>query len=128
MKKFALLVYNDRALLDALPSEQFDDNMRGCLAHADQLRREGRLFDSQMLEDAGSARSVRIRDGNRMVVDGPFTETKELLAGFNLIEAEDMDEAVRMAARFPWAETGCIEVREIRDIETVRRRVSRPAM
>jgi hypothetical protein len=59
-------------------------------------------------------------------VDGPFTETKELLAGFNLIEAEDMDEAVRIAAEFPWTQTGCVEVRAVQDIEAVRRRVRRP--
>jgi hypothetical protein len=57
------------------------------------------------------------------VRDGPFTETKELLAGFNLIEADDIDEAVRIAAEFPWAQTGCVEVRPVRDIDAVRRRV-----
>jgi hypothetical protein len=57
-------------------------------------------------------------------VDGPFTETKELLAGFNLIEAEDLEEAVRIAAEFPWTQTGCVEVRAVRDIEGVRRRVN----
>lgn len=51
------------------------------------------------------------------------TETKEILAGFNLIEAEDMDEALRIAAEFPWTTTGCIEVRPVRDIGAVRKRV-----
>jgi hypothetical protein len=123
MKKFALLVYSDSTILDALPATQFDAKMRDCLAHADELRQEGRLFDSQMLEDAGSARSVRVRNGREVIVDGPFTETKEMLAGFNLIEAEDMDEAIRMAAKFPWVETGCVEVRELKDIGAVRQRV-----
>jgi hypothetical protein len=126
MKKFALLVYTDDSLLDALPEGQYDDKMRYCLGHADELREQGRLFDSQMLEDAKTAKTMRVRNGRRTVVDGPFTETKELLAGFNLIEAEDMDEAVRMAAEFPWSETGSIEVREIRDIGTVRQRVASP--
>src|SRR5438105_702834 len=67
--------------------------------------------------------AVRVRNGRRTVVDGPFTETKEMLAGFNLIEAEDIDEAVRIAAEFPWVETGCVEVRAVQDIELVRRRV-----
>jgi hypothetical protein len=62
-----------------------------------------------------------------MIVDGPFTETKELLAGFNLIEAEDIDEAIRMAAEFPWVETGCVEVRELKDIGAVRLRVNGPS-
>jgi hypothetical protein len=56
-------------------------------------------------------------------VDGPFAEAKEVLAGFNLIEAENMEEAVRMAEEFPWVSTGCIEVRAVRDIGAVRRRV-----
>ena len=123
MKKFILLVYNDDTLLDGLPAGQFDARMRDCLDHADELRAGGRLLESQMLESPSTARSVRVRNGRRTVVDGPFTETKELLAGFNLIEAENMEEAVRMAAEFPWVETGCIEVREVRDIGTVRERV-----
>ncbi len=122
--KFVLLIYNDLTLLDALPAQQFDATMRDCLAHADELRQEGHLLDSQMLESATSAKSVRVRNGRRTIVDGPFTETKEMLAGFNLIEAEDMDEALRIAAQFPWAETGCVEVREVKDIEAVRQRVN----
>jgi hypothetical protein len=98
--------------------------MRGCLAHADELRSEGVLLDSQMLEAPATAKAVRVRHGRQTVMDGPFAETKEVLAGFNVIEAGDMDEAVRIAAGFPWTRTGCIEVRPIRDIEVVRRRVS----
>ena len=125
MKKFALLVYNDSTLLDALPAAQFESQMRYCLTHADELRAAGRLNDSQMLEHASTARSVRVRNGRVSITDGPFTETKELLAGFNLIEAEDIEEAVRIATEFPWIESGCIEVREIREIATVRERVFR---
>jgi len=66
---------------------------------------------------------VRIRNGKTKVTDGPFSEAKEVLGGFNLIEARDMDEAIQIAAEFPWAQTGCVEVRPVRDIETVRRRV-----
>ena len=60
-------------------------------------------------------------------MDGPFTEAKEMLGGFNLIEARDMDEAVRIAAEFPWAQTGCVEVRPVRDLASVRRRVGAPS-
>jgi hypothetical protein len=67
---------------------------------------------------------VRIRNGRTSVVDGPFAETKEMLGGFNLIEAADMDEAVRIASEFPWARVGCIEVREVSDIDAERRRVA----
>ena len=128
MKKFALLIYIDDALLDALPEGEFDHRMRHCLGYADGLREQGRLQDSQMLEDAKGAKSMRVRNGRRTITDGPFTETKELLAGFNLIEAEDIDEAVRIAEQFPWAETGCIEIREIRDIGAVRERVGATAV
>jgi hypothetical protein len=125
--KFMLLIYNDDALLDALPEGEADAMMRGCLSHADDLRREGRLLESQMLEDAAAAKSVRIRHGRTMATDGPFAEAKEVLGGFNLIEARDMDEAVRIAAEFPWARTGCVEIRPVRDIDTVRQRVGRSA-
>jgi hypothetical protein len=121
--KFMLLIYNDSTMLDALPSAQFDATMRSCLAHADELRQEGRLLDSQMLAKASTAKSVRIRKNQTTILDGPFTETKELLAGFNLIEAESMEEAVRIAQQFPWARTGCVEVRPVVDIGAVRERV-----
>ena len=123
MSKFLMLIYTDPTLLNAVPQNEFDATMRSCLAHADELRKKGRLLDTQMLEDAETAKSFRIREGRRTVVDGPFTETKELLAGFNLIEAEDIDEALRIAGEFPWADTGCIEVRPILEVETVRQRV-----
>jgi len=121
--KFMLLIYNDGALLDAMPPEQFDAEMRDCLSHADDLRQHGRLLESQMLESASTARSVRVRNGRMTTVDGPYAEAKEVLGGFNLIEAENMEEAVRMAAEFPWVRTGCVEVRPVRDIASVRRRV-----
>jgi hypothetical protein len=122
--KFMVLIYNDPTLLDALPAPQFNEMMRECLDNADELRQDGRLLDSQMLQGPATARSIRIRNGRKTVFDGPFTETKEVLGGFNLIEASDMEEAVRIAAQFPWAETGCIEIRPVQDIAAVRQRVS----
>lgn len=70
-----------------------------------------------------TARTVRVREGAARVTDGPFAETKELLAGFNLIEADSLDDAVRIAHEFPWIRYGSIEVRPVRDFEAVRRRV-----
>ena len=122
--KFIVLIYNDGTLLNGLPASEADGMMRDCLSHADELQAEGKLIESQMLEDADTARSLRRRNGRLTVTDGPFAETKEVLGGFNLIEAEDMDEAVRIAAAFPWSSTGCIEVRPVRDIGAVRRRVA----
>lgn len=121
--QYLLLIYNDDTLLDALPDGEFDTRMRGCFEHADALRDDGCLLQSQQLESTNKARSVRVRNGRTSVVDGPFAETKEVLAGFNLIEAGSLDEAVRIASGFPWAATGCVEVRAVRDMDAVRRRV-----
>jgi hypothetical protein len=121
--QFLLLVYNDPTLVDALQPADYDAQMRGCFAHADELRQEGKLLESQQLQSPATAKSVRIRNGRQTTRDGPFAETKELLGGFNLIEAADMDEAVRIAATFPWAKTGCIEVRPVHDIDAERQRV-----
>ena len=121
--KFMLLIYNDAELLDALPEGQVDAMMRNCFEHADGLQRSGHLIQSQMLEEPRTARSVRIRKGRATTTDGPFTEAKEVLGGFNLIEASDMDEAVRIASAFPWAQTGCVEIRPVRDLANVRERV-----
>jgi hypothetical protein len=121
--KFMLLIYNDPDMLDALPAGEFDADMRYCLSHADELRRSGALLDAQQLEAPSTAKSVRIRNGRQTTLDGPFAETKEILGGFNLIEADSMEEAIRMAAEFPWARTGCVEVRPVRDLGAVRERV-----
>jgi hypothetical protein len=125
--KFMLLIYVDGTLLDDLPAGQYDAMMRDCLGHADDLRRDGCLIESQMLEDAVTARSVRIRKGRTTATDGPYSEAKEVLGGFNLIEADNIEEAVRIASEFPWGRIGCVEVRPVRDIDAVRRRVGASA-
>ena len=121
--KFLMMIYTDDTLLDAVPQAQADSMMQGCFAHADELRGRGELHNSAQLEPPATAKSVRLRNQQLSVTDGPFAETKEYLAGFNVIEAKDMDEAVRMAAEFPWISTGCIELRPLRDMDAVRRRV-----
>ena len=121
--KFLMLVYTDDTLLQALPEGEFDRLMHGCISHADELKEEGKLIESQQLEAASTAKSLRVRNGRASVVDGPFAETKEILGGFNLIEAADIDEAVRIASGFPWAKYGCLELRPVRDCEAVRARV-----
>ena len=125
--QFMVLIYNDPELLGAMPRPEADEMMRGCLAHADELRREGRLLETHMLGEARDAKAVRVRDGRTTIVDGPFAEAKEVLGGFNLIEAESLDEAVRIATEFPWARTGRVEVRAVLDVGDVRRRVGAPA-
>ena len=121
--QFLLLVYTDEELLSKLPSQDFDAQMKACLAYADEMRACGKLIDAQQLEAPATAKAVRVRGGQTTILDGPFAETKEVLAGFNLIEAASLDEAVQMAQAFAWPQYGCIEVRPVRDVAAVRRRV-----
>ena len=121
--QYMAVIYIDEKMLAALPPGRYDEMMRDCLGHADSMRRAGKLIESQMLEDPPTAKSIRIRGGRRAVTDGPFAEAKEVLGGFNIIEADSLEEATELAAHFPWAEVGCVEVRPIRDIGGVRSRV-----
>lgn len=121
--RYLLLIHTDPELMATLSPDEFDRLMHGCIAHADALEHEGRLIGSQQLEDASTARTLRVRDGALRVTDGPFAETKEFLAGYSLIEADSMEEAVRMAEAWPWSRYGAVEVRPVRDFDAVRRRV-----
>jgi hypothetical protein len=97
--------------------------MRQCLKHSDAQVEKGKLLGFQQLQPAATARTVRVRNGRATVLDGPFAETKEMLAGFNLVEAGSMEEAVRMAHELPWTKYGSIEVRPVGDIAAMRQRV-----
>ncbi len=121
--KYLTLIHIDPTLMAELPDAEYDRLMRGCFEKADALQQDGCLLGSQQLEDPGSARTLRVRDGISRVTDGPFAETREFLAGFNLIEADSMDEAMCIAQQFPWARFGSIEVRPVRDLQVVRARV-----
>ncbi len=121
--QYLLLVYVDPALMDQLPPEGFNQEMKQCMQHADDLARDGTLVAFQQLEPPSKARAVRVRGGRTSILDGPFAETKEVLAGFNLVEAQSMEEAVRIAQTFPWTRYGCIEVRPVADLGAMRRRV-----
>ncbi len=121
--QYLLLVYIDPPLLAAAPPGEFETEMRQCLQHADEMSKQGSLLGFQQLQAPTAAKSVRVRTGNTRIVDGPFAETKEILAGYNLVEADSMEEAVRMAQEFPWIKYGCIEVRPVADIAAMRQRV-----
>lgn len=118
--QFLTLIHIDPALLAALPTAEYDRLMRGCFEKADAFRDTGCLLGSQQLEDPSTARTLRVRDGLARVTDGPFAETREFLAGFNLIEADSMEAAMAIAREFPWARFGSIEVRPVRDLQAVR--------
>ncbi len=121
--RFLLLIHIDPALLEALPQAAYDAQMRECLRHADALQAQGTVLMSQKLQPPASARTLRTRGGQARVTDGPFAETREILAGFNLIEAADAGEAMRIARQFPWAAYGSIEVREVEDLQAERVRL-----
>ena len=125
--QFLLLVYIDDTLLNTLPQGEFDRLMKGCFEHADELQAQGTLLGSQQLEAPATGKAVRVRQGRSTVLDGPFAETKEVLAGFNLIEADSLEDAVCIAHEFPWAAYGCIEVRPVRDMGAVHQRVGAAA-
>lgn len=123
MQQFLLLIYIEPTLLQALPSDEFDALMRACLQHADALQAQGVLLASQKLQPVDQARTLRVRSGQERIIDGPFAETRELLAGFNLIQAHDRDDALAIAREFPWARFGSIEVRPLEDMDAERERV-----
>ena len=121
--QFLTLIHIDPERLAELPTGEYDRLMRGCFAKADAMRDAGCLLGSQQLESHETARTLRVRDGVARITDGPFAETREFHAGFNLIEAADIDEAMRLANEFPWSRFGSIEVRPVRDMQAVRDRV-----
>ena len=121
--QYLLLIYTDPALLEALPAHEYDRLMHDCLQHADALQAAGVLHIGQKLQPVTTACTLRERQGTLRVTDGPFAETHELLAGFNLIEAADMDAAVGIARTFPWYRFGSIEVRPLHDMAAERVRV-----
>ena len=107
--KYLCLVYLDEQRLPELPDED-------CVAYDAEIRASGHCIASEALESVQTATTVRVRDGKPLVADGPFAETKEQLAGFYLIEARDLNEAIRIAANIPPARVGSIEVRPVRPI------------
>ncbi len=113
--KYLCLVYLDEKRLDELPDEE-------CVAYDTGIRKSGHCVASEALESVQTATTVRVRDGKVSITDGPFAETKEQLAGFYMIEAKDLNEAILLASKIPPARVGSVEVRPIRPIrETVAR-------
>jgi hypothetical protein len=111
--KYLLLIYGDeRALSDAERQECYAESTQ--LAH--QLKANGQYLAANPLHPTSMATSVRVRDGKRLVTDGPFAETREQLGGYFLIEAQDLDEAISIAARIPMARKGTVEIRPVLEI------------
>lgn len=111
--KYLCLVYLEDGQWNAVPDSE-------CLAASERLHAEGRVIAAEPLHPAHTATTLRVRDGALTMTDGPFAETKEQLAGFYLIDAADLDEAVTLAARIPPVRAGSIEVRPVRELDPSR--------
>jgi hypothetical protein len=111
--RYLCLVYAEPQIFGRLSEEERKQLDRDSLAYDRELARSGHLIHAQALQSVDRAMTLRVRDDKLSSTDGPFAETKEHLGGFILIEALDMDEAMRVAAGIPMAKYGSIEVRPI---------------
>ena len=114
--KFLFTIYHDEKTLDDMPADEMQALVDSALDYDEDIRRSGHYVVSNALQRARTARTLRVRGGKVSITDGPFAETKEQLGGFFLIEARDMDEACAVAARFPPARIGIIEVRPVNEL------------
>lgn len=107
--KYLCLVYLDGKKLDAIPDTE-------CKACNEALKKTGHHIAAEALASVQTATTVRVRNGKLSVTDGPFAETKEQLAGFYLIDAKDLNEAIQLAAKIPPARVGSVEIRPVREL------------
>ena len=107
--KYLCLVYMEEHTLAQVADTE-------CKAYGDGLKRSGRWLAAEALQPVHTATTVRVRNGKVTMTDGPFAETKEQLAGFYLMDAKDLDEAIEVAAKIPPARVGSIEVRPVRQL------------
>jgi len=111
--KYILLIYSDELAWT-------DAERELCLAESTQLTHDlnsaGQYLGASPLHSVATATSVRIRDGKRLVTDGPFAETREQLGGYYMVEAKDLDEAINIAGRIPGARKGTVEIRPVVEI------------
>jgi len=115
--RYLCLIYLDEKHLAAMPQVEMDALNAKHLALNEDLLKSGHFIEAEALTPGSCATCVRVRNGRPTVVDGPYAETKEMVAGFYLIEARDLNEAIQVAARLPSAPLGTVEVRPCRDLE-----------
>lgn len=112
--RYMLLIYGDeQALDDAEREECYGESAQ--LAH--QIYSSGQYLDAAPLHPTSTATSIKVREGKRLVTDGPFAETREQLGGYFLIDANDLDEAIAIAERIPMARLGTVEIRPVMEID-----------
>ena len=124
--KFMLVIYHDENVLNAMPESERQALVDSAIEYAEEIRRSGHYIASDALQRTQTARTIRIGAGKVSTNVGTFAETKEQLGGFFLIEAKDMDEACAVAARFPPARVGVIEIRPVRELKHSRDRRGLP--
>lgn len=111
--KYLCLVYSAQDSLHGLPESPEDAE---CQAYAEKVQASGKMLAAQALQPVSTATTVRVRNGKLSITDGPFAETKEQLAGFYLVEARDLEDALQIAAQIPAARVGSVEVRPVREL------------
>jgi hypothetical protein len=114
--KYMLLVHHSEDVLNALGESVRADMLAESVQLANQLHAKGQYVDAAPLHAVAAATSVRVRDGNALITDGPFAETREQLGGYFLIDAKDLDEALDVARRIPGARIGTVEVRPVKEV------------
>jgi hypothetical protein len=114
--RYLCLIYHDERTLASLPDEEMNQLNACHLAYNEELLAGGRFIEAEALEPPAAATCVRVRNGRVNLTDGPYAETKEMVAGFYLVEARDLNEAIQIAANLPSAHLGIIEVRPCRDL------------
>lgn len=114
--KYLCLVYIDENKLKALSEPEIETLVADALAYDQVLRESGHYIVSNALQSVQTASTVRARNGQVTITDGPFAETKEQLGGFILIEAKDLNDALHVAAKIPPGRLGSIEVRPVMDL------------
>lgn len=124
--KFLCLAYEEESKLNALSRPEWDVLRNETLAYVEILQKSGHLILTNALQSAQMASTVRVREGNLSVTDGPYAETREQLGGFFLIEARDRQQAIELAASWPSARLGSIEVRPIEETLREERRYFGP--
>ncbi len=111
--KYLGMLYIDQEKIFSLPRHEFDTIVEEAQSYFAKARNSGQLVTAQLLQPAQTATTVRKRNGKVIVTDGPFAETKEQLAGFTLIEAKDLNDAIQFASSLPGARYGTVEVRAV---------------
>ncbi|GAA3961115.1 YciI family protein [Allohahella marinimesophila] len=115
--KYLALVYYDEQKMSAMSEKDWHALNRECLACGENLRASSIMIGGEALQTTDTATTVRVRDGKVTITDGPFAETKEQLAGFYMLEARDLNEAIQAASKIPPGRYGCVEVRPVRELD-----------